>query len=189
MRKVRPDEILPIAEYAEVRAAMRAAVMAAKAERRVHLGEHLTFLFENPATVRYQVQEMLRVEGRASPEDVRHELDTYNELLGGAGELGCTLLIEIDDPLQRDLVLRKWVDLPRHLYAVRADGERAYAGFDERQIGRGRLSAVQYLKFAVGDAAPRALGVAHPALEYERAIPAATRAPLAPDHAGEPSAP
>jgi hypothetical protein len=158
--------------------------MAAKAVRRVHLGEYLTFLFENAATVRYQIQEMLRVEGGAGEDAVRHELATYNELLGDDGELGCTLLIEIDDPLQRDLVLRKWIDLPRHLYAVRADGTRAYARFDERQIGRGRLSAVQYLKFAVGDAAPRALGVDHPARDFEVALSGETRAALADDLCG-----
>jgi len=185
MRKVQREEILPIAEYVEMRDTIRAAVMAAKEPRRVHLGEHLTFLFENAATMRYQVQEMLRAEGREREEDVRHEVDTYNELLGDDGELGCTLLIEIDDPLQRDLVLRKWIDLPRHLYAVRDDGTRAYATFDERQIGRGRLSAVQYLKFAVGRTAPRALGVDHAALNFEVELSEATRAALAGDLAAE----
>jgi hypothetical protein len=178
VRKVQRDEILPLAEYAAVRDAVRAEVMAAKVPRRVHLGGHLTFLFENAATVRYQVQEMLRTEARAGEADVRHELETYNELIGDDGELGCTLLIEIDDPLQRDAALRKWIDLPKHLYAVRADGERAYARFDERQIGRGRLSAVQYLRFAVGDAAPAALGVDHPELSLEVELSAEIRAAL-----------
>ena len=184
MRKVQVDEILSLEAYAAARDETRRAMQEVKGLRRVHLGSHLTFLFENADTMRYQVHEMLRAENRSSPEDVRHELDTYNELIGDAGELGCTLLIEIEDALQRDAVLRRWIDLPRHLYAVRADGARAYARFDERQIGRGRLSSVQYLKFEVGDQAPTALGVDAPELELQVDLSPQTRAALAADLAG-----
>ena len=181
MRKVARGEIPSLAEYARARDEVRRSVLRAKELRRVHLGSYLTFLFENQETVRYQVLEMLRVEGRTEEEAVRHELDTYNELLGGAGELGCTLLIEIDDALQRDVVLRKWIDLPRHLYVVTSAGARAHARFDERQIGRGRLSSVQYLKFAVGSEAPRALGMDLPGLELEVELAPETRAALGQD--------
>lgn len=184
MRKVTREEILPLEEYARRRDAERRAAMAAKEARRAHLGAHLTFLFENATTIRYQVHEMLRAEGRTAEPDVRYELDTYNELIGDAGELGATLLIEIDDALQRDIVLRKWLDLPRHLYVVTADGERAYARFDERQIGRGRLSSVQYLKFQVGDRPPTAIGVDLPGMELEVELEEPVRAALAEDLAG-----
>jgi len=155
--------------------------MAAKEVRRVHAGETLTFLFENFETVRYQIQEMMRAEKIVREDDIAHEIETYNELLGGDGELGCTLLIEIDDALQRDVVLRKWIDLPRHLYVVTSAGARAHARFDERQIGRGRLSSVQYLKFAVGSEAPRALGMDLPGLELEVELAPETRAALGQD--------
>jgi hypothetical protein len=184
MKKVERHEIPALAAYARMRDDVRRSAMATKELRRVHLGSHLTFLFENRETVRYQVLEMLRAEAKSSEDDVRHELDTYNELLGEDGELGCTLLIEIDDALQRDLVLRRWRALPEHLYARTLDGRRVYARYDARQVGEDRLSAVQYLKFAVGGEAPIALGTDLPGLEFEVEIGAATRAALVQDLSG-----
>ena len=93
MRKVERTELLGLEAYELRREAIRAEVLEVKRRRRVHVGGVLTFLFENADTVRYQVQEMARVERLFREEELRHELDTYNELLGGPGELGCTLLI------------------------------------------------------------------------------------------------
>lgn len=183
MRKVAREEICSLEEYARRRESLRASALAAKALRRVHLGSYITFLFENAETVRYQVQEMLRVENRTSEADIRHELDTYNELIGDEDELGCTLLIEIDDPLQRDAALRRWIDLPRHVYAL-TPGGRVPARYDERQIGRGRLSAVQYLKFTVGREAPLAVGVDLAGFEMEAPLTPETRAALRADLEG-----
>ncbi|MCB9914776.1 MAG: DUF3501 family protein [Planctomycetes bacterium] len=158
MTRVARDEIVDLAAYEAERPAFRARMMAEKSRRRVHLGDHLTFLFENHDTVRYQVQEMLRVEGRASDADVEHELATYNELLGGEGDLGCTLLIEIDDADERDVRLREWLALPAHLYVELEDGTRVRPRIDDRQVGEERLSSVQYLAFPVAGRAPAALG-------------------------------
>jgi hypothetical protein len=179
-RPVTRDEILDYETYEEQRARVREAVMAAKALRRVHVGPHLTFLFENHDTVRYQVLEMVRTERMVRDADIRHELATYNELLGGAGELGATLLVELDDPALRAEKLTQWLALPRHLYARRADGGKAYARFDERQVGEARVSSVQYLKFAVGGEAPLAIGCDHPdpELRHETALTPEPRAAL-----------
>ena len=89
--------------YDDSREAYRAA-RSWRSRRRgaIHVGQHLTFLFENTDTIRYQVQEMMRAERIVREADIQHELDTYNELLGGAGELGCCLLIEIDDRAERE---------------------------------------------------------------------------------------
>jgi Protein of unknown function (DUF3501) len=184
MRKVERSEILPLEAYDARRGELRAGAMQAKALRRVHVGPALTFLFENRETVRYQVQEMARAERLFRPEEIQHELDTYNELLGGPGELGCSLLIEIAEPAERDAKLRAWKDLPRHLYARTADGRRAPARFDARQVGEDRLSSVQYLKFEVGAEPPMALGCDLPGLELEAPIPPEQRAALAADLAG-----
>jgi hypothetical protein len=181
MRKVERSEILPLEQYDARRGELRARAIEAKAARRVHLGPALTFLFENRETVRYQVQEMARAERLFRPEELQHELDTYNELLGGPGELGCSLLIELTDPAERDVKLRAWKDLPRHLYARTADGRRAPALFDPRQIGDDRLSSVQYLKFAVGAEPPLALGSDLPGLVLEQELAPAQRAALAAD--------
>ena len=115
--------------------------------------------------------------------DIRHEVETYNELLGARGELGATLLIELDDPALRAEKLAQWLALPKHLYAKRADGKKAYARFDERQVGDTRVSSVQYLKFEVGPEAPLAIGCDHPdpELRHETVLTAAQRAALQQD--------
>jgi hypothetical protein len=141
--------------------------MAAKAVRRVHIGEYLTLLFENHLTMRYQVQEMVRTERMVKEADIKHEIDTYNELLGGQGELGCTLLIEIEDPAVRKEKLAQWWRLPEKIYVLREDGTRVSASFDERQRGDDRVSSVQYLKFNTSGRVPVAAGVDLPELQTE----------------------
>ena len=180
MKTVARDEILDYETYEEQRGAIRAAAMRAKAERRVHVGPHLTFLFENHDTIRYQVLEMVRTERMVKDADIRHEVDTYNELLGARGELGATLLIELDDPTLRADKLARWLALPGHLYVLRADGRKAYARFDARQVGEERVSSVQYLKFEVGDEAPVAVGCDHadPELRHETPLSPEQRAAL-----------
>jgi hypothetical protein len=184
MKPVQRDEILDYQTYEETRPALRAEVMAVKGERRVHVGDHLTFLFENRLTVRYQIQEMMRAEQIVREKEIRHEIDTYNGLLGGTGELGCTLLVEIDDSDSRDVRLREWFDLPEHLYALMEDGRRVRPAFDEGQRGRGRLSSVQYLRFPVEGQVPVAIGSDLPALEVETRLTDTQRAALARDLAG-----
>ena len=181
MKLVGRDELVDWVTWSERRESELPAVLAAKALRRVHVADHLTFLFENRTTVRYQVQEMMRVEKIVREADVVHELATYNELLGGAGELGCTLLVEIDDPALRARVLGRWADLPDRVYVALEDGRRVRARVDERQRESGRLSTVQYLKFAVGRAAPVAVGCDHPEQTGETALAAEQRAALAED--------
>jgi hypothetical protein len=185
MRAVRRDEIMDLAAYERSRGEIRAAVIEAKRRRRVHVAGVLTFLFENTATMRYQVQEMIRAEKITGEAEIRHELETYNELLGGKGELGCSLLIEIPDPAERDRKLRDWLGLPAHLYAKLEDGTKVRARFDPRQVGTDRLSSVQYLKFDVGGRTPVAVGSDLPALDAETALDAEQREALAADLAGD----
>jgi hypothetical protein len=159
MRTVQRSEIVDYQTYEEVREKVRAEVFAAKSRRRIHVGACFTFLFENDLTVRYQVLEMIRAEKIVRERDIQHELDTYNALLGGEGELGCTLLIEIDDPGLRAVRLREWLDLPEHIYALLEDGSKVRPAFDPAQVGRDRLSSVQYLKFPVQGKVPAAIGI------------------------------
>jgi hypothetical protein len=182
-RSVERGDIVDYATYEEGRAGIRASAMKAKDARRIHVGPFLTFLFENHETIRYQIQEMMRAERMVKEADIRHEIDTYNELLGGPGQLGCTLLIEIDDPDARTERLSRWLALPDHLYVTRPDGTRAYAAFDARQVGDERVSSVQYVKFEVGERAPVAIGCDHPdpELRQETALTAEQRAALQED--------
>ena len=163
MHTVPRSEIVDYQTWTDQRDNRLEAVLAIKRTRRVHVGPHLTFLFENRDTIRWQVQEMMRVERIVRERDIQHELNTYNELLGDQGDLGCTLLIEIDDPADRDVKLTAWLDMPQHLYVELADGSRVSAIFDERQVGDRRVSSVQYLRFPVQGRAPVAVGCSLPA--------------------------
>ncbi len=181
MRHVRREELLDWMTWSERRPSALPGILAAKAARRVHLAPELTLLFENADTVRYQIQEMMRVERMVRESDIEHELETYNELLGGAGELGATLLIEIDEPSRRAELLPRWLGLPQRVYAVLPGGARVFARVDERQIGEQRVSAVQYLRFDTRGVAPQALGTDFPELAREVALTDSQRAALAED--------
>ena len=167
MNNVSREEILDYVTYEENRNEVRNEILKIKENRRINVGSTLSFLFENKDTVRYQIQEMIRVERIVKEKDIEHEIETYNELLGKPGELGCTLLIEIDDPLERDSKLSKWIDLPSHLYLKLDDESLVMASFDERQVGDSRLSSVQYIKFDTNGKVPIAIGSNHPLFSEE----------------------
>ena len=181
MRKVTRSDLLDLQQYEQQRREIRAHILGVKAARRVHLGDSLTFLFENTETIRYQVLEMIRSERLVADKDIEHELTTYNELVGDEGELGCTLLIEIEDPAQRAEKLVAWRALPEHIYLRLANGAQARAQVDERQRDEEKVSAVQFLKFDCGSSAPVAVGCDLPTLTIESPLTDAQRAALAED--------
>jgi hypothetical protein len=181
MRPVRREEIMPLEAYERSRAQIRPAIIEAKEKRRVTVGGVLTFLIENTATIRYQVQEMVRAEKMTGEPEILHELETYNEVLGGPGQLGAVLLIELTDPAERDRKLREWLGLMPCLYARLEDGTRVRPTYDPRQVGDDRLSSVQYLKFDVRGAVPVAFGADLPAFTAETLLTEAQRAALRED--------
>jgi len=181
MRKVRRTEIVDYQTWTEQRSDELPRILEIKAIRRIHIGEYLTFLFENSATVRYQVQEMMRVEQIVREADILHELKTYNELLGETGQLGCVLLIEIPTEAERNIKLVEWIDLPKHVYVRLADDTRVYASYDERQLGSTRLSSVQYLIFDTNGEPPIAIGSDLPELPVEFPLSEAQRLALTED--------
>ena len=181
MRKVERHEIVDFATYGDQREAVRKVVLETKRVRRVHVGEYLTFLFENADTIRYQIQEIMRAERIVREADVISEVATYNAILGDDGQLGCVLLIEIDDKGERDRLLRRWRSLPEHLYLKLADGRKISAEYDPSQMDEEKISSVQYLKFTVGQGAPVALGCDHPELTVETTLSDEQRAALVAD--------
>ena len=181
MKRVTRQEILDYVTYEEQRDKLRKKIMKIKDLRRINVGGVLSFLFENTDTVRYQIQEMIRVERIVKETDILHEIKTYNELLGNSGELGCTLLIEIDDSEERQEKLIQWLDLPNHLYLSLEDGSRIRARFDERQVGDSRLSSVQYIKFDSGGKTPVAIGSDLPLLKAETNLTADQKKALTED--------
>lgn len=146
MKPIERGEILGLAEYEQVRDRFRGRVIESKKRRRVQLGPKASVVFENRDTVLLQIQEMLRTERITRPDAVQHELDTYNELLPGPGEVSCTLMIEIPDKEERDAFLVAAKGLEKHVWLV-AGSLRMPARSIDRGSNDERTTAVHYLKF------------------------------------------
>jgi hypothetical protein len=185
MTPVQRSELVDYVTWSEQRPSVLSRIFEVKSRRRIHLGPALTFLFENRDTVRYQVQEMMRLERLVKEADIVHELATYNELLGGPGELGCTLLVEIESPEERAHKLRAWADLPEHLYVLLDGGRKVRAKFDPRQREEGKLSSVQFARFPVEGRVPVAIGSDLPELMLEVRLTGDQSEALREDLAGE----
>jgi Protein of unknown function (DUF3501) len=150
VKPVTLKDIIPFEQYEILRPLLRPLFIAEKDRRRLAVTDHMTLLFENVQTVWYQVEEMLRTERITAETAIRHEVDTYNELLPRPGELTATMLIEYSDPPpQREAALRELLGLERHIW-ICLDQRRESARFDERQITVERLSAVQFVRFPLG---------------------------------------
>lgn len=175
MKPIDRSELLPLEAYESIRERFRARVIAEKRARRVRLGEELSLVFENRDTVLLQIQEMLRAERIVAEAAIRHELETYNQLVPGSGELSATLFIEIPEPLRREELLARLCAIEEHVsLEIRgARGEelaRARATFEEGRRDRGRAAAVQYLKLPLGERGGSALRSAGGTAEADVAI-------------------
>ncbi len=170
MKRITTSEILPLKEYDQQRDAKRTQIFKTKEERRVQIKPYLTFLFENHETILYQIHEMLRAEKQEGKKEIAHEIETYNELIGERGELGCTLMIEIEDPKERAEKLSQLLDLLPHIYLQTEKGAKIAPQYDARQVGDTRISSVHYLKFKVGDQIPQKVGCSHPLLTGETVL-------------------
>ncbi len=155
MQPLTQRDLWPLSVYEGVREQFRREVIAAKKDRRITVGPFMTFVFENRLTVKFQVQEILRAEKIARPEDVEHELQGFNEMLPRPGELSATLLVELTGPEDEVAAeLTKLTGMGKHVY-LEIDGVRHAAFFDgDRDDGR-RLAAVQYVRFPLGNDAAK----------------------------------
>ena len=151
MKPLTASDISNLHEYELERPAFRSRVIEKKKRRRVGLGPLMTLVFENRDTIRFQIQEMLRVERIVQPEKVQHEIETYNALLPGTGEVAATLFIEITDPARVQEVLDGFVGLDEPGRLVLSVGEGTYpAVFAPGQSREDRISAVHYIRFPLG---------------------------------------
>lgn len=178
------SDIVDYQTYEDTRPQTRAHIFEVKKPRRIHLGEYLTFLFENKETLTYQVQEIIRAERIVRESAIVEEIEVYNKFLGNEGELPCVLLIEIEDKIDRKPLLSRWLGLEKTLYVKLEDGTKVRASYDEGQVGDDRISAVQYLTFAVGGQAPVAVGCDFEELAGEVELTPEQRAALTADLAG-----
>jgi hypothetical protein len=169
-------DVLDLRAYERVRDEYRARVIERKKHRRVALGPIMTLVFESFDTVRFQVQEMARVEKIISDEAIQAELDVYNRLLPAGRELSATLFIELTTEDQLREWLPRLVGIERQVEFVMDGDVVASVPESEHAAALTREAvtpAVHYLRFpfteaqvaAFGDAAEVAVVSAHPAYE------------------------
>lgn len=144
-------DILDIAQYEKVRQEQRKRVIAEKRHRRVQVGPVMTFVFENRATVLFQIQEMVRTERMVHDEAIQHEIETYSKLLPTPNELSATLLIEITDKEKIKPTLDSLVGLTHDSIFLQIGEHEIPTIFDEEQSEEGRISAVQYVRWHLSD--------------------------------------
>ena len=151
MRPVSRAELLDLGSYEPLRERFRTRIIEAKRHRRLGVGEHMTFIWENRDTMLYQIQEMLRTERITSESAIAHELETYNALVPKSGQLSSTLMIEYNDPDERRVMLDKLASLRKEVSLQ--VGDRVFPGVFHDQPGEeaDRLPAVNYVTFEVGD--------------------------------------
>jgi hypothetical protein len=191
MQKLTRADLMPLERYAAERPAFRARVIAHKTLRTLHLGPHVTLVFEDRLTVQYQVQEMLRIERIFEAAGIEDELAAYNPLIPDGGNLKATMLIEFPDPEQRRVELARLKGVERQVSLQAGEGAKAFAIADEdlERENEEKTSSVHFLRFeldvgaraALAGGAPLTLGCDHPAYAHRLAVPEASRRALAAD--------
>lgn len=155
MNKLAPADLWKLEDYARERTAFRARVLAHKKPRTIHLGAHLTLVFEDRLTVQYQVQEMLRIERIFEAGGIADELAAYNPLIPDGGNLKATLLIEYDDVEQRRRELERLRGI-EHDIRLAVDGAEPAATVADEDLERSneaKTAAVHFLRFELVPAA------------------------------------
>jgi hypothetical protein len=172
MGTITAQSLMSLEQYAKSRKEFRERVLAHKKNRTVQLGDHITLVFEDELTMRYQIQEMLRVERIFEEEGIRDELDAYNPLVPDGSNWKATMLIEYPDLEERRMALAKLIGVEDRVW-VKIEGQpRIFAVADEDldRENDDKTSAVHFLRFelsapmkqALRGGAALSMGVDHP---------------------------
>ena len=154
MRKLALDDIKDLREYERERDEFRRDIVAMKKRRRVQLGELLTITFENTETMRFQIQEMARIERMLTDEQIQQEVETYNQLIPAPNELSGTLFVEIDNKERLYEWLPKLVGVQRAVSIWLHDGSSVSSvpEDEERLTREDTTTTVHYVKFRLSPA-------------------------------------
>jgi hypothetical protein len=190
IRPVTLDDVVGLDRYEAIRDTVRRRVIDLKRARRVSVGPEVTFVFENHDTIYFQIQEMLRAERITDLDAVREELAVYNALLPRPGELSATMLIEITDSERVADRLLSFIGIDEAVWLHVGESQRVGADFEPGRSREDKLSAVQYVRFAVPPPARRAfldpsvavrLAIDHPNYRAAAAVEGGVRASLGED--------
>lgn len=159
VRPVTLNDVVGLERYETIRDTFRRRIIDLKQHRRVSVGDHVTLVFENFDTVLFQIQEMMRAERIVDLDRVREEIEVYNELIPGPNELSATLLIELQDSARIREELPKLYGLDQATW-LEFDGERIAGVFEGGRAREDKVSAVQYVRFPLGERAERFVAAA-----------------------------
>ena len=176
MTKIARNSLLSLEEYAKKRSDIRTDAMRLKKVRSVFVGPNMTLQFESEATIRYQIQEMLRIEKTFEEEGIQDELEAYNPLVPDGTNLKCTQMIEFPGEDERRVRLAELVGVEDRTYIQVQGQDRVYAIADE-DMDRStatKTSSVHFMRFeftasmikAIKAGAPIAMGVDHPKYNF-----------------------
>ncbi len=159
MNPLTPSDLLSHADYEAQRATFRREIIALKKRRRIEVGPLVTLVFENRRTLLFQIQEMIRTERIFEPLKIQDELDVYNALLPGTGELSATVMIEIttQERIKEILDSFRQFDQPDTL-ALTVGDQAVFADFEAGHSKEDKISAVHFVRFEVPPAFVNALG-------------------------------
>ena len=172
MPQISRATLLSLEAYAKARNEFRAKVIAHKKDRTVHLGGHVTLIFEDELTIRYQVQEMLRIERTFEEASILEELEVYNPLIPDGDNLKATMMIEYPDVAERARMLARMKGIEDRVWLQAEGCERVFAIADEDlpRENEEKTAAVHFLRFQLDDETRKSLkygvslsmGVDHP---------------------------
>ncbi|SMC05431.1 Protein of unknown function [Sulfobacillus thermosulfidooxidans DSM 9293] len=188
MRPLTREDIVPIETYEQMREQFRRRIIDIKKVRRVDIGPRISVVFENRDTMRFQIQEMCRIEQITQPELIQQELDVYNDLLPLGYAIGATLLIALSQEDNMPEILRQLSGVEEHVY-LETDKFRIHA---QAELGRSteeKTSAVHYLTFTFtkeqvqqfAESEHNTIAIHHPHYDYGVALPEVTKASLLAD--------
>jgi Protein of unknown function (DUF3501) len=192
MQKLSHADLYTLETYSRERSAFRARVLAHKQARIVHVGAHVTLMFEDRLTIQYQVQEMLRIERIFESEGIREELESYNPLIPDGANLKATMLIEYPDPDERARKLIELHDIENRI-GMSVAGSPPILAIADEDLDRStdeKTSAVHFLRFELNTAqvaafkngaAAAAIVIDHPAYRQSESLTPETQNALAAD--------
>jgi len=157
--KIAPDNLMTLEAYAKWRKLHKPQLIAHRKLRSVQLGEHITVQFESELTMRYQIQEMLRLEKIFEEEAIQAEIDTYAPLVPDGGNWKATMLIEYPEVNERRRELARLIGVEDRMFVEVEGHQRAYAIADEDldRENEEKTSAVHFLRFELSPAMRAAL--------------------------------
>ncbi|MFT7245032.1 MAG: hypothetical protein ACI82A_002397 [Candidatus Azotimanducaceae bacterium] len=184
-------DLWSLEEYSEKREDFRQSVLEHKKDRNVMLGEHIQLLFEDRQTVRYQIQEMLRIEKVFESAGIQEELDAYNPLIPNGDNWKCTMLIQYTDVEERKIKLQALVNVESLIWVKVGEGDKIFAIADEdmERSNEEKTSAVHFMRFQFDPASLQAaksgaeitIGCDHEAYLEQLVLPTSARASLIQD--------